>query len=82
MTTCRDLADFLMDYLDGELPEVQRDEFERHLHACPPCVAYLETYKQTVRLGKSVCQGPDEPVPDDVPEQLVRAVLAARRKLP
>ncbi len=79
--TCRELVEFLMEYIEEELPGGQREEFERHLHACPPCVAYLETYKQTVRLGKSVCQGPDEPVPKDVPEQLVQAVLAARRKI-
>ncbi len=80
MTTCRELVEFLMDYLEEELPQGQRDEFERHLQACPPCIAYLKTYKETVQLGKTVCREPDGPVPDDVPEQLVQAILAARRK--
>ncbi len=80
MTTCRELVEFLLDYLEEELPQPQREEFERHLQACPPCIAYLETYKQTVQLGKTVCREPDGPVPDDVPEQLVQAILAARLK--
>jgi anti-sigma factor RsiW len=76
--TCRELADFLMSYLDGELEPEARRSFEDHLGRCPPCVAYLESYQETVRLGRSLCPGPDAPLPDEVPEDLVRAVLAAR----
>ena len=77
--TCRELVDFLMAYLDDELPEAQRAEFREHLGACPPCVTYLDTYRETVRLGREVCAAPDGPVPEDVPEQLVAAILRARR---
>ena len=39
--------DYLDEYVDGTLsPEVVED-FERHLARCPPCVAYLNTYKKT-----------------------------------
>jgi anti-sigma factor (TIGR02949 family) len=78
MLTCRELTDFLMAYLDHELPDGQRAEFERHLRVCPPCVNYLETYQETVRLGKQCCAS-DE-LPGDVPEDLVRAILGARRQ--
>jgi anti-sigma factor RsiW len=78
--TCRELVEFLMSYLEHELPEAQRAEFERHLEICPPCLAYLETYKETIRLGKAICQCPDDAVPHDVPEALVQAILAARRQ--
>jgi len=78
MLTCRELIDFLMAYLDGELPAAQRADFERHLGVCPPCLNYLETYKETVRLGKACCA--DDALPADVPEELVRAILAARRQ--
>jgi anti-sigma factor RsiW len=77
--TCKAFVDFLMAYLDGELPGDQRDTFETHLVACPPCQVYLETYRDTVALGQGCC-GDDDPVPDDVPEALVGAILAARRK--
>lgn len=77
MITCRELIDFLMSYLDGELPEAARAEFDAHLNACRACCAYMETYKAAVRLSKSAM---DAPVPP-APEELVRAVLAARAKM-
>lgn len=76
MNTCRELIDFLGDYLSGELPAAQRAEFERHLAICPPCVAYLKTYEQTIRLGKSACTDVNE----EPPEELIKAILAARSK--
>ena len=75
---CREFTDFLMAYLDGDLPGDQRDSFEFHLHSCPPCVNYLESYQATVRLGRACCQA-DEAIPEDVPEALVQAILAARK---
>ncbi len=77
--TCQELADFLMQYLDDGLAREQRSEFESHVGICPDCLHYLETYRETVRLGRSICAEPEGPVPEDVPEDLVRAVLAARR---
>ena len=49
--TCRHfILDFLADYLDAKLsPEVAAD-LERHLAICPPCVAYMNTYKRTREL--------------------------------
>jgi anti-sigma factor RsiW len=76
--TCQELVDFLMAYLDRELPAAERTAFDGHLAVCPPCLVYLDTYRDTVALGRSVCTG-DDPVPDDVPEDMVRAILDARR---
>jgi anti-sigma factor RsiW len=67
-----------MGYLDNELPLEQRAEFDRHMAVCPSCVDYLKTYEKTVLLAKS-CG--DDPVPDEVPESLVQAILAARKKM-
>lgn len=78
MITCRELIDFLLDYLEGSLPTEQRAVFERHLAMCPECVNYLEEYKTAVRLGRAACCD-DNPQP--LPEGLVRAILLAR-KLP
>lgn len=76
---CREFVEFLMAYLDQELPEGECATFERHMADCPACVTYLETYTETVRLGQ-LCRDPDGPVPEDVPEGLVRAILAARQR--
>ncbi len=78
MITCRELVDFLMDWHAGRLPGPQRAEFERHLSACPPCIDYLKTYQATVALGKAACCEEDSSC-DEIPEQLVNAILAARK---
>ena len=77
--TCRDVIEFLHDYLGHELPDAQRVEFERHIKHCPPCQNYLETYEATIRLGKDACcETSKEPPP--MPEELVKAILAARAR--
>jgi anti-sigma factor RsiW len=76
--TCRELVEFLMDYLAEELPADERRRFDEHLADCPDCVAYLTSYKETVRLGRAVCKELQDAVPAEVPEELVQAVLAAR----
>jgi anti-sigma factor RsiW len=78
--TCRELVDFLGAYFDGELSEDVRGRFEEHLAACPECTAYVATYRDTVKLAKRAFQDPDDPVPAGVPDDLVRAILAARKK--
>jgi anti-sigma factor RsiW len=77
--TCRELVEFLTDYLDGLLSEPDRVCFEQHLGECPDCVAYLATYRETIRLAKVACADADT-IPPDVPEDLIRAVLAAYRR--
>ena len=76
--TCQQLIDFIMSYLDNELPEGQRAEFDRHMAVCPSCVDYLKTYEKTILLTKAC--GTDDPVPEEVPESLVQAILEARKK--
>ena len=78
--TCRELIEFLMDYHAGTLPAAQRASFEAHLALCPPCVVYLKTYDEAVKLGKGACSNPDDAVTDQIPEELVQAILAARTK--
>ena len=75
--TCQQLIDFLMGYLDGELPPEQKAAFDRHMSGCPSCVDYLKTYEKTVRLAKTCASNS---VPEEVPESLVQAILEARKK--
>jgi anti-sigma factor RsiW len=77
--TCREFADFIMDYLAGELPADAREPFERHLSRCHNCHEYLAQYRSTIQAGRLAFQDLDEDLPDDVPEDLVKAVLAAKR---
>jgi predicted anti-sigma-YlaC factor YlaD len=74
--TCRELNDFLLDYLEGALAGPVRAEFDRHLGICPDCVCYLDDYREVVRLGATCTE--DDARAEDVPEALIRAILAAR----
>jgi len=74
---CRELAEFLMDYVGGELPEDVRVQFEVHLSRCHNCHEYLEQYQATITAGKIACEE-EHVVLADVPEDLVKAILAAR----
>ena len=48
MLTCKELIqDFVADYLDGSLGPAAVAELEADLAKCPPCVAYLNTYRKT-----------------------------------
>jgi anti-sigma factor RsiW len=77
--TCRKVIDeFLMDYISGELAYRQRLSFVFHLLICRKCRAYLKSYRETVKLGKAVFTDPEAPVPAEVPEELVRAILSSR----
>lgn len=77
--TCREFAEFMADYRSGELPAETRTRFDEHLTLCPDCVTYLKGYEAAIRVGKQVMQRSESPVPADVPETLVKAILAARR---
>ena len=45
---------------------------------CKECREYLKAYARTVELGRATFDDPDAAVPEDVPEDLVQAILAAR----
>jgi predicted anti-sigma-YlaC factor YlaD len=76
--TCEQIADFLMDYVSGELPEPTRLVFDDHLRVCTDCRNYLDGYRKAIALGKTVMTEPAAVVAE-IPEQLVRAILTARR---
>jgi anti-sigma factor RsiW len=77
--TCQELTDFLDAWVHDELPSAQRTEFERHVKDCPGCVSYTKAYRRTVELGRRAFECPDDRIPEKVPEELVRSVLAARK---
>jgi len=72
--TCREVTDFLLDYLEGELSGEVLRVFEAHLAGCEACVAYLASYRRAVRLGASAFR--DEA--GKAPPELVEAILAAK----
>lgn len=90
MITCQELADFIADYVAGELPPEELAAFEEHLAVCPPCIRYLESYRRTIELAREAYLGAGDarsasgarrpPPPPSMPEELIRAILASRKK--
>jgi len=78
--TCREFADFMGDYLSGELSSGTRSAFEHHLQLCANCRNYLAGYEETIKLGWRAFDEDDASVPANVPEELVQAILAARSR--
>ena len=72
--TCRDFANFLVDYLDDGLPADVRQRFDAHLEECPDCVQYLRQYRDTIRLTSAAG---DQLA--SIPEELVRAIVLSAR---
>jgi anti-sigma factor RsiW len=78
--TCRAFIEFIGQYLENELAQEEQEKFEHHLTHCPHCVKYLQSYKETIKIGKVALAPTDEPVPTDVPEELIQAILSSREK--
>jgi anti-sigma factor RsiW len=73
---CRECAEFLGDYVAGELPPDQLGIFELHLSRCRNCAEYMQQYRATIVAGRVACNDPHAEA--EIPEELVRAILAAR----
>lgn len=65
--TCQHIADFILDYLTGELHPDTAAEFGEHLGICPDCVAFLNTYKKTVQVTGSL---PCEDIPAEMEKRV------------
>lgn len=71
---CREITNLLLDYMAGELNPETVAAFEDHLHLCPDCVAFLNTYKKTVQVTRSLRY---ESIPAEL-ERRVRRFLRER----
>ena len=76
--TCRACAEFLADYLSGELDVEVRASFEVHLDRCRNCRTYLEQYAAVIKAGQKACARENERAAP-LPEELVRAILDAQK---
>jgi anti-sigma factor RsiW len=80
--TCREFIEFIDSYLDDGLTAGEKVAFRFHLTLCGQCRGYLDSYKKTIALGKAALKPTDDPVPSQVPADLVKAILASRREKP
>ena len=78
--TCREVTEILDRYLDGDLPKRAQLMMKMHFLICSDCRNYLRSYKLTIRAAKEYLELDGAP-PTDMPEELVKAVLAARSRM-
>ncbi len=65
MQPCREVAQLLIDYIEGELTAAERRSIDLHLMACPDCQHCAETYLQTQALTQEIRF-------EDIPEEFQR----------
>lgn len=51
---CNDYKDLMMGYIDNELSDQQRRQFEEHLAGCPECASELEEFKKLKAITDEV----------------------------
>ena len=77
-TECESVFAALSAYLDGELPQADCDELERHIQGCDPCVEFVNSLRKSIRLGK---QYRPEDVPSLIPPDVKRNLESAYRTM-
>lgn len=75
--SCREMADYLSDYLDGELQTGLRALIDEHRGDCPPCEAFIHTLARTV---EAIRAQPREPLSADLRKSLADSLRRARRR--
>lgn len=78
LLTCTQFEALVDAYIDGELGPVARATVDFHMRSCPVCRRYLTAYRKVRDMAAETLTLPEAQVLEDVPEDLVAAVLAAR----
>jgi anti-sigma factor RsiW len=68
MICCKECIELLHDYLEGELSPETEASLEEHFIDCPPCIAFVNTYRATTLLCKNTLKSND--IPDTVKVRL------------
>ncbi len=69
---CRTLFAALSDYLDGKLPDDVCAQMQRHIGNCEPCLAFVDTLRETVTRVRALPPGrPDPQIAAEVRHKLL-----------
>jgi len=52
--TCEQVTALLLDYVAGALDPTTTLVLEQHLQNCPDCVAFLRTYRESIRFTRTL----------------------------
>ncbi len=70
---CDECVALLVDYIEGELPPQRSRALEIHLDLCPSCVAFVNTYRGTVNIARTLQA-------EDIPPELTQRLIEFLRK--
>jgi anti-sigma factor RsiW len=65
---CDECVELLVDYIAGELPTDRARALEIHLDLCPSCVCFVNTYRSTVNIARTLQA-------DDIPPELTQRLI-------
>ena len=68
-TDCSEVLEHLYEFLDSEMPDVDRDKFQQHFKECSPCLEKYGLEEAVKKLVKRCCGH------DDVPTDLRSKVM-------
>ena len=69
MMTCQQLVELLLDFVSGGLDAAYCHEIRQHMHECPSCEAYVDSYKLTITITRQL---PPLPLPTHLAQRLQR----------
>ena len=73
--TCERVTAMIIDYVSDDMDATTTANFEAHLGNCPDCVAFLKTYRETIRETRSLRY-------EDLPEEMrARSLQFFREKI-
>jgi predicted anti-sigma-YlaC factor YlaD len=72
--SCREMAEVISQYIDGDLRKDLRALIESHRGDCPPCEAFIRTLARTVEVIRAQ---PREPLSPERKRALVESLLEA-----
>lgn len=52
--TCEELVELIYGFVEGELVAEHAESFEIHIAGCSKCGLYVESYRHTVRMTRSL----------------------------
>ena len=70
---CKEIFAVLSQYLDAELPPADCDAIRAHVASCPPCVKFITSLEQTIRLCRESKNTELPPLDENVRKELLAA---------
>jgi anti-sigma factor RsiW len=77
---CRDLAELVTAYLDGELPEDVRAQFDEHLGGCDGCQNVLAQWRTTIALAGRLTEDDVDNTDEITRDRLISTMRGLRRR--